>query len=124
MPGTLDSIHQLACPDEKTLYLANLYASRLTNGRTTTRRELGRMTAGAGGNERGTDFRRGAATAAPRVDVHRSVDGRRRADSRIAGSIRSPSRSDLYAAAPRRLRFQARTRAEAEALAARACARS
>jgi len=29
MPGTLDSIHQLACPDEKTLYLANLYASRL-----------------------------------------------------------------------------------------------
>jgi DNA-binding beta-propeller fold protein YncE len=29
MPGTLDSIHQLACPDERTLYLANLYASRL-----------------------------------------------------------------------------------------------
>jgi len=29
MPGTLDSIHSLACPDEKTLYLANLYASRL-----------------------------------------------------------------------------------------------
>jgi streptogramin lyase len=29
MPGTIDSIHQLACPDEKTLYLANLYASRL-----------------------------------------------------------------------------------------------
>ena len=29
MPGTLDSIHQLACPDEKTVYLANLYASRL-----------------------------------------------------------------------------------------------
>src|SRR5690349_10205364 len=24
MPGTIDSIHQLACPDEKTLYLANL----------------------------------------------------------------------------------------------------
>ena len=29
MPGTLDSIHQLACPDEKTVFLANLYASRL-----------------------------------------------------------------------------------------------
>ena len=29
MPGTFDSIHQLACPDEKTLYLADLYASRL-----------------------------------------------------------------------------------------------
>jgi DNA-binding beta-propeller fold protein YncE len=29
MPGTIDSIHSLACPDEKTLYLANLYASRL-----------------------------------------------------------------------------------------------
>jgi DNA-binding beta-propeller fold protein YncE len=29
MPGTIDSIHQLACPDEKTVYLANLYASRL-----------------------------------------------------------------------------------------------
>jgi len=29
MPGTLDSIHSLACPDEKTVYLANLYASRL-----------------------------------------------------------------------------------------------
>ena len=28
MPGTIDSIHALACPDEKTLYLANLYASR------------------------------------------------------------------------------------------------
>ncbi|MFN7985386.1 MAG: hypothetical protein U0Q11_26390 [Vicinamibacterales bacterium] len=26
--GTTDSIHALACPDEKTLYLANLYASR------------------------------------------------------------------------------------------------
>lgn len=29
MTGTIDSIHQLACPDEKTVYLANLYASRL-----------------------------------------------------------------------------------------------
>lgn len=29
MPGTIDSIHELACPDEKTVYLANLYASRL-----------------------------------------------------------------------------------------------
>jgi hypothetical protein len=29
MPGTIDSIHQLACPDEKTLYLANLYENRL-----------------------------------------------------------------------------------------------
>jgi DNA-binding beta-propeller fold protein YncE len=29
MPGTLDSIHGLACPDENTLYLANLYSSRL-----------------------------------------------------------------------------------------------
>ena len=29
MPGTIDSIHQLACPDENTLYLANLYSSRL-----------------------------------------------------------------------------------------------
>lgn len=29
MPGTIDSIHQLACPDEKTVYLANLYAGRL-----------------------------------------------------------------------------------------------
>jgi DNA-binding beta-propeller fold protein YncE len=29
MPGTIDSIHQLACPDEKTVYLANLYASRM-----------------------------------------------------------------------------------------------
>ena len=29
MPGTLDSIHAIACPDEKTLYLANLYASRM-----------------------------------------------------------------------------------------------
>jgi hypothetical protein len=28
MPGTLDSIHSIACPDEKTVYLANLYASR------------------------------------------------------------------------------------------------
>jgi hypothetical protein len=29
MPGTLDSIHAIACPDEKTVYLANLYASRM-----------------------------------------------------------------------------------------------
>jgi DNA-binding beta-propeller fold protein YncE len=29
MPGTIDSIHAIACPDEKTVYLANLYASRL-----------------------------------------------------------------------------------------------
>lgn len=29
VPGTIDSIHQLACPDEKTVYLANLYAGRL-----------------------------------------------------------------------------------------------
>jgi len=29
MPGTLDSIHGIACPDEKAVYLANLYASRL-----------------------------------------------------------------------------------------------
>jgi len=29
MPGTIDSIHELACPDEKTVYLANLYGSRL-----------------------------------------------------------------------------------------------
>ena len=29
MPGTIDSIHQIACPDEKGVYLANLYASRL-----------------------------------------------------------------------------------------------
>lgn len=29
MPGTIDSIHQLACPDEKTLILANLYSNRL-----------------------------------------------------------------------------------------------
>jgi DNA-binding beta-propeller fold protein YncE len=29
VPGTIDSIHQLACPDDKTLYLANLYAGRL-----------------------------------------------------------------------------------------------
>ncbi len=29
MPGTIDSIHQLACPDENTVYLANLYSSRL-----------------------------------------------------------------------------------------------
>jgi DNA-binding beta-propeller fold protein YncE len=29
MPGTIDSVHGIACPDEKTVYLANLYASRL-----------------------------------------------------------------------------------------------
>lgn len=29
MPGTIDSIHQIACPDEKNVYLANLYASRM-----------------------------------------------------------------------------------------------
>ena len=29
MVGTLDSIHALACPDENTVYLANLFASRL-----------------------------------------------------------------------------------------------
>ena len=29
MPGTLDSIHGIACPDEKAVYLANLYASRI-----------------------------------------------------------------------------------------------
>ena len=29
VPGTIDSIHQIACPDEKTVYLANLYASRI-----------------------------------------------------------------------------------------------
>jgi DNA-binding beta-propeller fold protein YncE len=29
MAGTIDSIHGIACPDEKTVYLANLYASRL-----------------------------------------------------------------------------------------------
>ena len=29
MPGTIDSIHQIACPDEKTVFLANLYSSRL-----------------------------------------------------------------------------------------------
>ena len=29
MPGTIDSIHAIACPDEKAVYLANLYASRL-----------------------------------------------------------------------------------------------
>ena len=28
MPGTIDSIHQIACPDEKTVFLANLYSSR------------------------------------------------------------------------------------------------
>ena len=29
MPGTIDSIHSIACPDEKTVYLANLYSSRM-----------------------------------------------------------------------------------------------
>ena len=29
MAGTIDSVHGIACPDEKTLYLANLYASRI-----------------------------------------------------------------------------------------------
>ena len=29
MPGTIDSVHGIACPDEKTVFLANLYASRL-----------------------------------------------------------------------------------------------
>jgi DNA-binding beta-propeller fold protein YncE len=29
MPGTLDSIHSIACPDEKAVYLANLYSSRM-----------------------------------------------------------------------------------------------
>jgi hypothetical protein len=29
MAGTIDSIHALACPNESTVYLANLYASRL-----------------------------------------------------------------------------------------------
>ncbi len=28
MPGTIDSVHQIACPDENTLYLAHTYASR------------------------------------------------------------------------------------------------
>ena len=28
MPGSIDSIHQIACPDEKTVFIANLYASR------------------------------------------------------------------------------------------------
>jgi DNA-binding beta-propeller fold protein YncE len=28
MPGTIDSIHQIACPDEKTVFLANLYSNR------------------------------------------------------------------------------------------------
>lgn len=28
MPGTIDSVHALACPDENTVYLTNLYASR------------------------------------------------------------------------------------------------
>jgi len=28
MPGTIDSVHQIACPDEKTLYLAHTYAGR------------------------------------------------------------------------------------------------
>jgi DNA-binding beta-propeller fold protein YncE len=29
MAGTIDSVHGIACPDEKAVYLANLYASRL-----------------------------------------------------------------------------------------------
>ena len=29
MPGTIDSILAIACPDEKTVYLAHLYAPRL-----------------------------------------------------------------------------------------------
>jgi hypothetical protein len=29
MPGTIDSVHGIACPDEKAVYLANLYASRI-----------------------------------------------------------------------------------------------
>jgi len=29
MAGSIDSVHGIACPDEKTLYLANLYASRI-----------------------------------------------------------------------------------------------
>ena len=29
MPGTIDSVHGIACPDEKSVYLAELYASRL-----------------------------------------------------------------------------------------------
>lgn len=29
MAGTIDSVHGIACPDEKTLFLANLYASRI-----------------------------------------------------------------------------------------------
>ena len=28
MQGTLDSIHAIACPDDKTVYLANFYSSR------------------------------------------------------------------------------------------------
>ena len=28
MPGTIDSIHQIACPNPSTLYLANLYSNR------------------------------------------------------------------------------------------------
>ena len=28
MPGTIDSVHQLACPDENTVYITNLFASR------------------------------------------------------------------------------------------------
>jgi len=29
MPGTIDSVHGISCPDEKAVYLANLYASRI-----------------------------------------------------------------------------------------------
>jgi DNA-binding beta-propeller fold protein YncE len=28
MPGTIDSVHQIACPDEKAVYLAHTFASR------------------------------------------------------------------------------------------------
>jgi hypothetical protein len=28
MAGTIDSVHQIACPDEKTVYLAHTFASR------------------------------------------------------------------------------------------------
>src|SRR5580692_11806567 len=29
MEGTIDSVHGIACPDERTIYIANLYASRI-----------------------------------------------------------------------------------------------
>jgi hypothetical protein len=28
MAGTIDSVHQIACPDEKAVYLAHTFASR------------------------------------------------------------------------------------------------